>query len=382
MYFLVGQYRLLVKIESQEVNFDEVRFLSLDIYESVPDALPNIKLVLVDDYSLIEEVKLNDGSLIEISLEPQVNESTTVVYTRYRVFGMKVIPLDNGDRVEIVAYLDAPDFFKNCEFQSVTGSSSQVAIELAKRSSLDYEVDDAIDRQTWIRSGITGYQWLSQVANHAWNNNYSAYVHCITRESVLKFYNVGIRRQQESKWEFIYSENSNATLEDNQILITDHQYILNSGVLNRWYGYGRLTNEYSVTTGLFDSNIQISELDKSTDFLNINSQLDSTPRYDASPIDCGNTHDNYSLARIQNGRILSTFSTNVKVISNILKEVQLLDRVKLITIAKGLLEVRKSLNGDFFVDRIRISIDRTSFVVAYNLVREGANNRDSDANLL
>ena len=385
MHYLVGQYRLTIRINDEDIDLFQIKLEKLEIFESVTEALPNIKLILEDDHTLSEEVKVYDGSKITIGLTPLVDNEDTEIFYVYRVFSVTTVPRTYGDRLEIVAYLDASDYLKDIQFQSIDGTSRDVARLLARQSNLEFEGDFANDRQTWIRCGQTGFLWLTDVSRHAYNNSSSAYVFCVTRSGRLKFCNIDTRRNLDVAWKFVSTDDIRAPHENDEILIEDIQIRLNSGILNRWAGYGRLSSEFDIVAGDIGEGgqYQVNRLDKSTDYLEINKELRNVPRYDSSPFNVGNVHDNYVRAELQNRTLISTFSTNVRCISRSIKEVQLLDRVSFSSVKRrGNVENRIALNGNFFVDKIKIDIYVNSVVVLYNLVREGVNNTDVNPDLI
>ena len=382
---LQGQYSLGISIQSgsafHDLDLTTINISSIKIIESAIQKVPSAEIEVFDDLTFSERYGVYDGSKIWLSLTPQTSEYENGLYVPYRVFSIESAPTTYGEMIKLLCYLDAPNYFKDSGFEYVDGNSSDVALEQVVHDDLIIpDVDeDTSDSMVWIRGGMTGYDFVQHATRHAYANEDSCYVCGMTRGHELRFYNLGARRGRDAKWNFISSDDLATRPAANEIPVEDFRVRVRTGVLNRHSGYGKLFTEFNYEEGkiLGPEDIGLNHISKSTDNLGINPELMKPPRYQLMPFNVGNTHDNYAKAKAQNERLLSTFSTSVRLSSRSLKEVQLFDRVSLNlrSLAKG--GVRNSLNGDYFIDHLLITVTNSAFHVLYNLVREGMNNPDA-----
>ena len=386
MLIINGEYEVALKIDGEELNLDDTVFSGIQIYETATEAVPTCKLVLRDTIEDSRPLRVFDGALVELSYKSMRAEDDQATYASFRVFQIEVEPETSADKVTVWCYYDAPDYFKDAGFEFIEGMSSDVARELATLSNLTPDVDAARDSQIWIRHGLTGYLWLLQTARAAYLDDQSAYVAAVTRTGNLRYYNLGKRRNEGPKWVFISSDRDVTSLRENEIHVGQFSTKIDSGVFNRFAGYGNLSREFNICTGIdgSPSDIAMKNIDKSTDKIQVNRELTKPPRYDGSPWNIGNVHDNYTKALLQNQRILSTFSTNQRVAASQQKDVQLLDRVELQVHARtGPRErLRDFMDGLYFVDRIATHIEPSAVKFYYNLCREGFNSRQAYGGLL
>ena len=381
MLFLQGQYKFSIRVEETQVE-DLSGFNSLKITESAMAGLPLFELIIADDYSFIEGYGVGDGTRISFSLEPLTSPEEEDHFIPFRVFSVKANLATYGNIIKLTGYYDAPKYLTQAMFNYYDGPSSLVAERLASQVDLTSQVDRTRDNQVWISPGLTGYKFLQAVTRHAFLDRKSAFVSCVTREGLLKFLDIGNRRHDEPTWNFFSTdflgEFSNAS-DANEIRVENYSIEINSGFFNRWGGYGNLYSEFDIITGgknLPDS-LRLESVEKSTDKLEVNRDLNYPPRYKALPVNIGNVHENYSRAKVQNERILSLFSTTVKAVSRDLSDVQLLDRVQCLLRSKEGSTIVDSINGDYYVNDIVTHVTSNSFFSLFRLVREGSNNLDT-----
>ena len=370
------QYSLSIKIDNEVYDLDRSAFHSLDIYEGVTEAVPSIMLQLKDNREKTEENPIHDASKVEISLSVLTEEEKEEEWIPFRVNKISVVESRGMDILQFSAYYDAPNYLKLSRFEAISGPSFAVAEEMASQSNLQVETDNSDDSQVWIRPGMTGYNFLSDVARHAYSDNNSAYAFCVTRKGVLRYYNIGERRKKRRPvWKFVQLDDNYSNLNKDSVLFYDGFPTVQSGIFNRFISYGALINDYDLVTGNSET-FQVESLQKSTKSLQINPELLGMTRFRYSPISVGNTHENYNQALLQNLTILGTFSSNYTLITTRPKDVNLLDVVQLQAVIKDTKESRRSVNGLYFVDRIVTKLSATDVTVTYNLVREGVNLED------
>ena len=386
MASIIGEYELTIFIDEEEVDFSTTQFEELSIFESVSDAVPTIKLVIHMDPGSQDFPRVFDGVSIDVSYRSIRVEGDPVRNSRFRAFQIQVSPGTHNDRVSIWGYFDIPNYFKVAGFDFVQGNSSDVARKVASDNQLEEDIDSSNDQQVWIRHGMTGYLFLLEVARAAYLNSSSAYLAAVTRGGELRYYNIGERRFGEPQWLFHTSDSPADEPIGNEMRVVSYSSSIDSGILNRFSGYGILGKEFRIEDGVDTSpeDLAVRSFDKSTSVIQMNTELLDPVRYENHPWNVGNVHDNYTKAKIQNPRILSTFSTNQKVFTTNNRGVDLLDRAEVrIHNQSGYREAsREFMDGTYFVDRIVTNFLPKGTTFGFNLTREGFDVRNLPSTLL
>jgi len=383
-----GQYNISLKIneEKYDLLLSSVRHLA--IFENASDLLPTLEMQLVDPIYDRNLIPIYDGSIIEISLTPTVDQSQenkssgmeegSDTWMSFRVFKCEIVTESNVDILNILAYYNSPEYFSIAAFDYYEGSSSSVAEKIATKCNLKFDGDTSNDTQIWYQAGQTSGAFLHEVARHAWKDNNSCFVNCVTKDGVLKFFNLGDRIKSSPVWDFINTNVMFIPLKDKEVAVTSMLSSPNSGTLNRWRGYGVVSGNENFISGEYNS-VHVDNIQKSTEKLAINKDLAKPTRYEVGPIDIGNTHKNYFKSYNQNIRLLSTFSDTIKVITNRPKKIALLDRVMFKEQKDTPGSLRMNYSGEYFVTHIGTFLINGAITINYGLTKEGVNTVSSDS---
>ncbi len=383
---LAGQFRASLKMDGLEYDFSSSIFKEARIFESVAEMVPTLQLDLMDDTLRTDVFPFHDGSLLELSLQPFTREFDPVTddYMPFRLWGSRSAQGNAlGDGTRLVGYYDVPALLKDAWFESFSGNTSDIVWQIANKSNLDFDGDPSSDSMRWHSHGQTGANFLKELTRAAWANNTSAYVNAITRTGGLFFYDVSRRVRSDVVWNLIQQDQpvERNTAGPKDVFFREPQVFNYSGLLNRWRGYGVLANYYDALEDA-DVAINIDTVPKSTDYLNVNKELQYPSRYESLPINCGNVHPNYYRAQVQNQMLLAAYSYNLRVMCPFARDLRLMDRVRVIGINRRTQDVRESMNGDYFIDRIVTIVRSDSVQMVLNLVREGLNSREKITKLL
>ena len=100
----------------------------------------------------------------------------------FRVYSLpKQISTDHGVRIQILGYLDIPQYFRKRVEQSWDGTSSDVIQDLAEQNSLISEIAETNDQQVWLPDGRCSADYARFVANHGWADSESCMEVAITQ---------------------------------------------------------------------------------------------------------------------------------------------------------------------------------------------------------
>ncbi len=364
-------YKVDFSVDGANVDLFANGFLSkAKIIEKVSTNVPTLQLELGDAAASTEPFPVYDGMQVIIGIE---NLQTGLQHSMpFRLFYYGADQNKTPTEMALSTYYDAPDIFKNAQFAHLDGKSADVAKLLADASGLTSDIDPTTDNQVWIRSGITGGTWLSQVAEHAYRSDKSCYTWALTRQGELRFYNLTTRKRKPAAW--IFSDNPLADTEPTSNIIELAKPIQrsNTGLLNKWRGYGVYASQYKLLTGQKED-VFIDEVDKSTGALGVNAEMAEPSRYLSGPIDSGNTHENYFRAKVQNQLNLAMYSSDLQVDANSYRDVALLDRIEVGLSSDAQAVLAQPASGAYFVDAIVTVITSQSLRSRYNFTREGFN---------
>lgn len=364
-----GVFKIEFTVDGRDVDlFEEGYLKKAKIVERVSNVLPTLELSMGDILPDSEFPSLYDGMPVVITIE---NITDGVQHRMpFRVFYYGADPNAETAEITISCYYDAVDLFKNASFSAVEGRSHELAKQLASQNGLLFEGDPTSDAQVWIRAGTTGGQFLQHITERAYKDNKSCYASCVTRMGDLRFFNLTTRKSLRSEWLFTQRPDVDADEGSTDVWFTNPIQRSNSGLFNRWRGYGVYASQYNLMTGEKDD-VYVDEIDKSTSHINMNSAIAEPSRYISGPVNCGNTHENYFRAIIQNQQNLALYSNDLQVDVNAYKGIKLLDRVDVVHLEDTEETLRQPMNGSYFVDTVVTVVTSQKVNSRYNLTREG-----------
>jgi hypothetical protein len=377
MYRIEGSYVVNILIDGNAFDESTNALDVLEIQESALQALPTITLEFLNDGSLVDLNPIVDGSKIKISLEPiQVSEVFAAEVYEFRVFTCDIAQATAGWKFRLQGYLDIPDML-SAKSEAFRGTARDVFSQVASRNQMTLDADPSLDLMTWIRPGVRGHVFLTNVARHAWSDNISAFSFVIRRNKDLVLANLTRRHARKVDWKFLSrlpTASNYESLAADEILYSAEDTVVSNafGHANFSYGYGRVTGTHEVLTGNHPL-ITISEVQKTTKFLQVDKGLRQNQKSEFLPIDVGNVHANYNRAYMQNLRLLSFYSSRVKVTTVIPKNVKLLDRVNLELYDNTRQVPSASYAGEYFVDKIVTRVTPLRISRTISLLREGIN---------
>lgn len=362
-------FKVEFTVDGRDVDLFEQGFLNrAKVVEQVSNILPTLELEMGDVLADSDFPSIYDGMPVVLTIENVADGEQTRM--PFRVFYYGADPDKDPSDLVISCYYDAPDLFKDAKFEAIEGRSHEVAKKLAETAGLKFEGDPTSDSQTWIRPGTTGGQFLQHVTEHAYKDDTSCYASCVTRLGQLKFYNLTTRKSRRAEWLFTQRPDADAESGNTDVWFTRPIQKSNSGLLNRWRGYGVYASQYNLLTGEKED-VYVDKIDKSTSHLNMNSNLAEPSRYLSGSVNCGNTHENYFKASVQNQQNIALYANDLQVDVGVYKPITLLDRVDVVHPEDTETALRQPMNGSYFVDGCALVITSQSLRSRYNLTREG-----------
>lgn len=337
---LIIQDRIFVKImidgkELQGANLVD----TLALIEGVAATTPSIMMVLNDhSQRLIKELCLTDGNSLVVTVGRSPEDLKTVT-RQYRLFSVKNIDGQQGPRVTLIGLLDAPAYNLTKVSESYEGTTAQVMEQIAKKCQLDFDGPQAIngrqvkDSQVWLNVSKNRGAFVQQgLARFGYMDEHSAMHAALTSLGVLKYRNLmDLVNTPVEKIKYVFVNNIETGDQDESkqvYVVSTSKERSDAGMMNATQNYGSVQVTHGVTG---ESKIENKvDVKTSAPYLAINDQVAQTvgqAKFVYTPIDCGNTHENYERAKYQNMRQLGLFSERESLLVLEPTEVQLYDPV-------------------------------------------------------
>ena len=390
---IYGQMRLGLQIgdPSLERDFpinpsllDEITIIQNNLMK-----VPTITLTIHDGFGIQESQAIfGDGSQFSIAIGWEQEDEPYRTHP-FRVYSLpKQIDTDQGLRIQILGYLDIPQYFRKRVEQTWDQTSSQLISRIAEQNSLTYEVDGTDDQQIWLPDGRNFADYARFVTNHGWANVESCMELAITQIPdtisqhdtneipwMLRYLDLTKKIQGDPSAIFFNTAQNQSTFEFPSFTILELDVKNHSGFFNNWVGYGNRIGQQQLD-GTYDEYEPV-EIYRSMDSLELNRELKDQLgiiRREVAPIDCGNTHSNFITAYHQNRRIKSLYATTVDVLVLERTSVRLFDKVRLLLDIQQSDRPNETYQGDYLVTGKSISIAGGFYREKFELAGQGSNN--------
>lgn len=353
----------------------------LTITENIQTVLPTCKLIFVADHFFLNDSPLVDGSIINIEISDDkktVNEKLV-----FRLYDLSINNNNGFLEYTIFGYLDLYTMFEHPYQYTLIGNSSDVFKNVAKSLKLDSEIDVTKDKQLWVASELSLIKWLSNVCEYGWVNDKSCMSWGITRNKKLLYKDISnrIRSIVTKNCYNLYPVTANDTVIESSSNIIPYQASIPTfcagyenlcktgyGGDNYFFDFGKYSNQtVAAKKAIATSNV-----------INVNKNLAKGLIDNFFPFNVGNMHDNYYLAKLQNNRIASLFSTYFTVVLTQWYPLQLLDYINFYYISNVQSDVLiKSLNGLYLITGLSTCITPTTFNTVLMIAGQGYNTSKS-----
>lgn len=350
-----------------------VAFGALDIYEGITDPVPTCTLSLTVPTGWIDERSLIDGTRIDITIECKLyNISEWLSFRLYNV--ERIVMNQDFCGLQLSGLLDFYPGYKYSNELNLYGTSADVFKNIAAKFELETEIDNTNDIQLWAAGENNLYQFLGSIAKHGWNDETSAMVWCFDRHKILLYKNLTqlFRTRSATPWTFIQQPNPN--IKEKIFGYTNASIQIDAGKENLIYGgYGGVDNYFDVLEYKWKE-VSAKKVIAESNIININKELSQGLAQEWYPFDVGNFHKNYWLAKNQNERILSTYSTYVTVECSYLMPYRLCQIVNFVYMDGNSLDnMLKLTTGTYMISAIKISINTKSVTSTLKLAMQGIN---------
>jgi hypothetical protein len=294
---------------------------------STRTSIPTVHLKLVDisDYLLTNNL-LFDGCPIGVVIGvPGLPTSTY----NFRLNSFRPIPgADNRRTIELDGYLDCPEYWNTSSYTLLKGTSAAVLSTIASQCKLSYQGTATADTQVWYPRNQYYHEWANSIAEHGYKSDSSGMQLGLDLSSTLVYADVS--SLDNPKFKIAIGE-----LKQDYLFASEAKFTTKSGSLNHYSGFASgIVNQKLLSSGVtsINSTLKLHGQSTSTSVL-MNKDLKARTtqgRLAFTPLDPGNAHTNFELAKYQNRRIANLFTTRAEVILTGPSGVKLLDCVQII----------------------------------------------------
>lgn len=369
MLNLDGRIFVTIKVDGHDLPHSPGLIERITMTEGGGALSPAIELIL-NDYanSLSKELALTDGNELLITVGKTVSDINTQS-RKYRVFGIRTLPTPMGPRMQVIGIYDAPGYLTGSMRESFRGTTGDVIKTIASRCGLSYYGPETFngaktnDNQVWLNVAKSRAMFVQQTSRHGYIDDHSAMMCVLTSLGQLRYLNLNdVIETPKEKIKRMFAHNTFKS--DDPKLVTypvrEARTRSSAGLMNTWQNYGSTRVEHSLD-GEKISHTKV-DVQTSADYLPINNVVKkqvARSRLEYSPLDCGNTHDNFTRAQYQNLKLLALFSEHVSILTYDVTDLQPLDVV-----------IYRQANSD---PKVPVSNSDIYLVVAKSIVVKSAN---------
>lgn len=337
MLNIAGRIFVNLQVDGNDLPHSPNLIERIVMTEGMGTLSPAIELIL-NDYagSLSKELALTDGNelLVTIGKTPQDLNTHS---RQYRLFGMRSLTTATGPRMQIVGIYDAPGYLTGSVRESFKANTSEVMAAVASRCKLKYLGPESFngrktnDSQVWLNVAKSRAMFVQRTARHGFIDEHSAMFAALTSLGELRYLDLNeVIATPKEKIKHIFVHNTYPQGKNDEIvyIVGEAKTRSSAGLMNTWQNYGSTRIEHNLN-GEKITHDKV-EVKTTAEYLPINSTVMKTvdrSRLEYSPLDCGNTNNNFNKAQYQNLKLLSLFTEHVSILTTQVTEVQQLDVV-------------------------------------------------------
>ena len=333
MLNIQDQVYITLKIDGKEIDYAHIKDMTLCEGNGV--FAPTLKIELDDPTStLARSHALSEGNTIELLIARSLSDATTKP-RKYRVFGPTRENASYNPNLMIIGLLNCPLYFTASARECTNGTSADAIRAIATKVGLTYVGPSngrtLNDKMIWLDVVTTRAQNVFEITRHGWMDEKSCMESMVTSYHELRYKNIIDEINtpaSQIKYLFVHS-----TLEDPTTGTGKKCYIVkeardrsSAGVMTAWMNYGSTRSSNHIDGTQRDR----KSVDVKTPgaYLAINKEVTDMvkrTRFEYSPIDCSNTHQQYQNALYQNQKLLGLFTETMSLLTLDVTDIQLFD---------------------------------------------------------
>lgn len=359
-----------IVINGVSLPFDKISFHELLMHESEMFLYPCATLVIGDAVDYFKEKPIPDGALVTIKTGRFLEQSFNKTFS-WRVFNVR--PRADGASTTYVVnmVLNSPKFVNENSKASYNGRVSEVLEEICYNTALTPNIDQTSDSQVWYPAGKIRSTFVKDITQYAYLNPQSCFVSGVTMEGELRLKNLSNLNFEGANVLLVRGTAGDSTAYS----VLDRKELIESGFQNSIAGYRKETVVQSDSGVSTEREVTVAA---KSNTINMNATLSERlegSRMEISPVDSGNTHPNYYVAKHQNQRSRATYGMGLFIMSDQELPLNLFDVCKYIDFdsANSKVSLNPSVSGSFFVSAKTIKVTPGFYFEKLKLLRQGLN---------
>lgn len=369
-YSIGDQLTIGLTINGQVYPLNGGAFEEISVVQNAICNLPTFQAILKDSSGqLIDNFSIKDGTPIKIVM----GNSSGVRTMNFRVYGQPIVQPLQGDYItKLVGYLDFPVYLlgliSSKEFFGTSGSIVGSIASDCGFKNLDIDVTD--DSMLWNFPFKTYANFIKYLTKYAYASNTSAFSSGVSLDSTLHFKDIAALVKGNPKTLFYWGKPSDTSIPNYPALLYKIKTL--SGIMNKFAGYSMGQNQEQLD-GSYEE-LKTVNATRQSNYLDMNKEIKDTignTRIEYFPPDCGNTHSSYEVAKHQNSRILSTFSTLVEFVTDEFTDVKLFDLCKWEAMNTVTRDLNISYSAPYLVCASRATATKLGFYEKIRLITQG-----------
>ena len=372
-----GRYNLSVFIDNLDILSSGCLLGKCSLFESIYSHIPSCEMNVVVPAKMMDQRSIVDGSKIRFEIEFCFEKNRPKEAYTYRIYDIKKLSLkDQYIELEISALLDFYDGYTAANKYNATGNTSDIFNSIVAANNLEASIDGTNDKQLWIAGQKNVFNFMQMLSERGWIDNTSCMYWTFDRSKRLLYKNLTALIANRSDKIYTFKQNSHSENEKLTYGYTSCVSNIPSGKENIYsYGYGGNSYHFDLLD-YEQKQVNAKSAVAWSNLFNINKEV-SKGLFDVfSPFDVGNFHPNYEKAKIQNLRLLSTYSSYTVLESQYFQPYRLGQIVNLEYIDANNPESKiNCLSGIRVISSIRIDLSQSFIRSKVELLMQGLNGR-------
>jgi len=360
-----GIWGIEVLVNGRDLNLDVTTIKSFNLVSNVQQALPSLHIGFTDTTGESLDALMNDGDKIQISIGNPGKHMYSGL--NFIVSGSpKVHPYGSGNVIEFNAILDNIGWLRKMVDKPYKGTAASVIQQLAGEVGLSVDSDDSMDDMTWLPNRLPFVGYANHLLQRSFAGDGDALIMAITDTGKLRLKKLssliaggGMTLSSNPEWghhilHWVTSAKANSP--------------------NASHGYGSTSIGMNMDGSIFEGNdVAVKLMSNATSIMSgIKDTIGSLGmRINALAPLAGNTHEKWYEGIHQNPRILSTYSFDVEVLTDIPTKLELLDTPTFRPLNSGNGKEAKHLSGKYIVTAITKTIIGGRFMEKLVLTTQG-----------
>jgi len=364
-----GKWALEVKVDGKDLHLNPSNVTAINVVSNVQQALPSFNISFKDDTGSILDNLMSDGSKVTVS----IGNPSHHIYNglNFLVSGnVKVTPRPKSTHIEFNAILDNIGWLRKMVDKPYKGTAAKVIEQLAGEVGLSTDIDDSMDDMTWLPNRLPFVGYANHLLQRSFAGEGDALVMAITDMGKLKLKKLS---------NLIAGSGSGITLSQNESFghtILDWITVPKANSPNASHGYGSTSIGMNQDGSIFEGNdVAVKLMSNATSIMSgIKDTIGQLGmRINALAPLAGNTHEKWYEGIHQNPRVLSTYSFDIEVLTDIPTKLELLDTVNFRPINPGTANEATKLSGKYIVTAINKTIMNGRFFEKLVITTQGGN---------